>query len=120
MLGVSRNSLREALRVFHGRGSVETAAGRRVVTTGWSGNGYLDESVMLEAAPVANEIRSHIAQVCAELAAERLTFAELPHENVRSKPSKPRLYARTKAAAKGAQLAPHSSAQVKQVIHFVP
>jgi len=36
-----------------------------------------DESVLLEAAPVANEVRSHIAQKCAELSAERLTSAEI-------------------------------------------
>jgi DNA-binding GntR family transcriptional regulator len=36
-----------------------------------------DESVLIEAAPVANEVRSHIAQKCAELAAERLTTSEL-------------------------------------------
>jgi DNA-binding GntR family transcriptional regulator len=36
-----------------------------------------DESVLLEAAPIANEVRSHIAQKCAELAAERLTPAEI-------------------------------------------
>src|SRR5215510_8068382 len=78
MLGISRNSIREALRVLHGLGYVEKAAGRRVVvTTGSSGKGVLDESVMVEAAPVANEVRSHIAQKCAEFAAERLTLVEL-------------------------------------------
>src|SRR4051812_18676922 len=78
MLGISRNSVREALRVLHGLGYVEKAAGRRVVvTTGSSGKGIFDESVIVEAAPVANEVRSHIAQICAELAAERLTLAEL-------------------------------------------
>lgn len=79
MLGISRNSLREALRVLHGLGYVEKAAGRRVVVTAAarSGKGMFDESVMLEAAPVANEVRSHLAQKCAQLAAERLTLAEL-------------------------------------------
>jgi len=79
MLGISRNSLREALRVLHGLGHVEKAAGRRVVVTAGSqgGKGIFDQSVLLEAAPVANEVRSHIAQRCAELAAERLTGAEL-------------------------------------------
>ena len=33
MLGISRNSLREALRVLHGLGHVEKTAGRRVVVT---------------------------------------------------------------------------------------
>src|SRR6476646_7435091 len=79
MLGISRNSLREALRVLHGLGYVEKAAGRRVVVTAASqgGKSMFDESVLVEAAPIANEVRSHIAQKCAELSAERMTAAEL-------------------------------------------
>jgi GntR family transcriptional repressor for pyruvate dehydrogenase complex len=79
MLGISRNSVREALRVLHGLGYVEKAAGRRVVVTasGTGGKSMFDESVLIEAAPIANDVRSHIAQRCAELAAERLTSAEL-------------------------------------------
>src|SRR5499426_2636701 len=79
MLGISRNSLREALRVLHGLGYVEKAAGRRVVVTAAArgGKSMFDESVLIEAAPIANEVRSHIAQRCAELAAERLTASEL-------------------------------------------
>jgi GntR family transcriptional regulator, transcriptional repressor for pyruvate dehydrogenase complex len=79
MLGISRNSLREALRVLHGLGHVEKAAGRRVVVTAGAqgGKSMFDESVLIEAAPVANEVRSHIAQKCAELSAERLTSAEV-------------------------------------------
>src|SRR5262245_844096 len=78
LLGISRNSVREALRVLHGLGYVEKAAGRRVVVTAASqgGKSMFDESVLIEAAPIANEVRSHIAQKCAELAAERLTSAE--------------------------------------------
>jgi DNA-binding FadR family transcriptional regulator len=78
LLGISRNSVREALRVLHGLGYVEKAAGRRVVVTAAArgGKGMFDESVLLEAAPIANDVRSHIAQKCAELAAERLTAAE--------------------------------------------
>jgi DNA-binding FadR family transcriptional regulator len=79
MLGISRNSVREALRVLHGLGHVEKAAGRRVVVTAAAqgGKSMFDESVLLEAAPIANEVRSHIAQKCAELSAERLTAAEI-------------------------------------------
>jgi DNA-binding FadR family transcriptional regulator len=79
MLGISRNSLREALRVLHGLGHVEKAAGRRVVVTAGAqgGKSMFDESVLLEAAPIANEVRSHIAQKCAELSAERLTSTEI-------------------------------------------
>ncbi len=79
LLGVSRNSVREALRVLHGLGYVEKAAGRRVIVTAAAhgGKGMFDESVIIEAAPIANDVRSHIAQKCAELAAERLSTAEL-------------------------------------------
>jgi DNA-binding FadR family transcriptional regulator len=79
LLGISRNSVREALRVLHGLGHVEKAAGRRVVVTAASqgGKSMFDQSVLIEAAPIANEVRSHIAQKCAELAAERLTAAKL-------------------------------------------
>ena len=79
MLGISRNSLREALRVLHGLGQVEKAAGRRVVVTAGSqgGKSIFDQTVLLEAAPIANEVRSYIAQRCAELAAERITGGEL-------------------------------------------
>jgi len=74
--------VREALRVLHGLGYVEKAAGRRVTVTAAAhgGKGVLDESVIVEAAPIANDVRSHIAQKCAELAAVRLTadeFAEM-------------------------------------------
>jgi DNA-binding FadR family transcriptional regulator len=79
LLGVSRNSVREALRVLHGLGYVEKAAGRRVIVTAasQSGKGVFDASVIIEAAPIANDVRSHIAQKCAELAAARLSIAEL-------------------------------------------
>src|SRR5256886_2008242 len=79
LLGLSRNSVREALRVLHGLGYVEKAAGRRVVVTAAArgGKSMFDESVLLEAAPIANAVRSHIALTCAELSAERLTAAEL-------------------------------------------
>src|SRR6478609_7377790 len=79
MLGISRNSVREALRVLHGLGYVEKAAGRRVVVTAGAqgGKSMFDESVLLEAAPIANQVRSHIAQKCAELSAERMTATEL-------------------------------------------
>src|SRR5207247_11375110 len=74
MLGISRNSVREALRVLHGLGHVEKAAGRRVMVTAGAqgGKSMFDESVLLEAAPVANEVRSHIAQECAGPPAEGL------------------------------------------------
>ena len=56
MLGISRNSVREALRVLHGLGYVEKSDGRRVVVTAAAqgGKSMFDESVLLEAAPIAN------------------------------------------------------------------
>ncbi len=91
MLGVSRNSVREALRVLHGLGYVEKAAGRRVIVTAATpgGKGMFDESVIIEAAPIANDVRSHIAQKCAELAAARLSTAELATWRARLRRSKP-------------------------------
>ena len=81
LLGISRNSIREALRVVHGLGLVDKPAGKRVVVTAATrgGRGIFDESVILEAAPLANMMRSQIAQRCAELAADRLTNEELRH-----------------------------------------
>jgi DNA-binding FadR family transcriptional regulator len=104
MLGISRNSLREALRVLHGLGYVEKAAGRRVVVTAasQSGKGIFDESVMIEAAPVANEVRSHIAQKCAELAAARLTLAELAAMERALADFEDAIARQDRAAAKGA------------------
>lgn len=79
MLGISRNSVREALRVLHGLGFVEKLAGRGVVVRAASGSrkGIFDKAVLREAAPVAHEVRMLIEQRCAELASERITAAEL-------------------------------------------
>ena len=110
MLGISRNSLREALRVLHGLGYVEKAAGRRVVVTAASqaGKSMFDESVLIEAAPIANEVRSHIAQKCAEL------VGRAPHAgrnrrrwNARLRRSRRRSRAQDMAAAKAAHDAFH-------------
>src|SRR5215470_6067039 len=76
ILGISRNSVREALRVLHGLGHVEKTAGRRVVVTAVPGR-VPDQRALIEAAPVANEVRSLLAQRCAELAAARATATEL-------------------------------------------
>ncbi len=79
LLGISRNSVREALRIVHGLGMIDKIAGKRVTVTSGAAGGrsVLDEQVMREAASTANTVRSQIAQRCAELAAERLTPAEL-------------------------------------------
>jgi DNA-binding FadR family transcriptional regulator len=109
MLGISRNSVREALRVLHGLGHVEKTTGRRVVVTASAqgGKGVFDESVLIEAAPIANDVRSHIAQRCAELAASRITAAELA-ELERALAALERAIARKdRAAAKAAHDAFH-------------
>jgi GntR family transcriptional regulator, transcriptional repressor for pyruvate dehydrogenase complex len=79
MLAISRNSVREALRVLHGLGVVEKSAGRGTIISALSTAGFavVDEAALLEAAPVANEIRSLTMQKCAALAAERLNDASL-------------------------------------------
>lgn len=79
LLGISRNSVREALRVVHGLGFIDKEAGKRVTVTTVAGGGHsiLDEQIMIEAAPIANTVRSQVAQRCVELAAERLTADEL-------------------------------------------
>jgi DNA-binding FadR family transcriptional regulator len=109
MLGISRNSVREALRVLHGLGHVEKTTGRRVVVTASAqgGKSVFDESVLIEAAPIANDVRSHIAQKCAELAASRITAAELA-ELERALAALERAIARKdRAAAKSAHDAFH-------------
>src|SRR5256885_13692116 len=75
MLGISRNSLREALRVLHGLGHVEKAAGRRVVVTAGAqgGGSMLDQNRLLEGAPTGHAGRSHNAQKRPEVSAQKLT-----------------------------------------------
>ena len=60
MLGISRNSVREALRVLHGLGHVEKTTGRRVVVTASAqgGKGVFDESVLIEAAYTELAVRA--------------------------------------------------------------
>jgi GntR family transcriptional regulator, transcriptional repressor for pyruvate dehydrogenase complex len=79
MLHISRNSLREALRILHGLGVVEKSAGKRVVvrTVPGKSTGVHDEAALREAAPIAHWVRLFIEEKCAELAAERITDAEL-------------------------------------------
>src|SRR3981081_3075160 len=54
MLGISPDTVREALRALRGLGHVDKAAGRRVVVAAAGGNSVFDESVLIEAAPIAN------------------------------------------------------------------
>ena len=117
MLGISRNSLREALRVLHGLGHVEKTAGRRVVVAAAAqgGKSVFDQSVLVEAAPVANEVRSHIAQKCAEFSAARITNAELGELDTHLTALEAAITRQDMNAAKAAhELVPESPAHKRQ------
>jgi DNA-binding FadR family transcriptional regulator len=79
MLAISRNSVREAMRMLHGLGVVEKSSGRGAIVTASStaGFGAVNEAAVKEAAPLAHEVRAMIMQRCAGLAAKRLTEADL-------------------------------------------
>ncbi len=79
MLGISRNSLREALRILDGLGFVEKRPGRGIVVRTPLGGGdaaTAEDAAAVAAAPVAFEIRMIVERRCAELAAEVGTEAE--------------------------------------------
>lgn len=79
MLGLSRNSIREAIRMLHGLGVIEKKTGRSAVVTSAStaGWGIVDEAALLEAAEVANDVRVLTMQKCASLAAMRMSDEDL-------------------------------------------
>jgi len=66
-----------------------------------------DESVIIEAAPIANDVRSHIAQKCAELAATRLSTTELTNMEGALASLEAAIARRDMNAAKGAHDAFH-------------
>jgi GntR family transcriptional regulator, transcriptional repressor for pyruvate dehydrogenase complex len=78
MLGISRNSVREALRVLDGLGFIEKRPGRGAVVRSriraLAGRPPGRDAVV-EGIPVAYEARRLIEERCAELAAERATEA---------------------------------------------
>jgi DNA-binding FadR family transcriptional regulator len=79
MLGLSRNSVREAIRMLHGVGVIEKSTGRGAVvtTTSTAGWGIIDDAALIEASEVANEVRLLIMKKCVLLAASRLAVREL-------------------------------------------
>jgi DNA-binding FadR family transcriptional regulator len=85
MLGISRNSLREALRVLIGLGFIEKRADKGLVVkrpllAGIQVNNELrnpDESVIAAAAPVAFQVRAVIESRCAELASQVASEGDL-------------------------------------------
>jgi DNA-binding FadR family transcriptional regulator len=79
MLGLSRNSVREAIRMLHGLGVIEKSAGRAAVVTASStaGWGIVDEATLIEAAEVANDVRILTMEKCVTLAAKRLSDEDL-------------------------------------------
>ena len=80
MLGISRNSVREALRILDGLGFIEKRPGRQAVVRSRSGllaTKLPNRTAVLEGVPVAYQARMLIEQRCAELAAQRARSADL-------------------------------------------
>ena len=75
-LGISRGSVREALRVLDGLGLVEKQPGRRVIVAERSRREMalpIGEAALLKALPVVYKIRGLVEERCAELAAQYRT-----------------------------------------------
>jgi GntR family transcriptional repressor for pyruvate dehydrogenase complex len=83
MLRISRNSVREALRILDGLGFVEKTPGKRVVVARGAArptSQAVERSALLEAMPVAARVRQIVEECCAELAAaadDEVQIAEL-------------------------------------------
>jgi GntR family transcriptional repressor for pyruvate dehydrogenase complex len=80
LLGISRNSLREAMRILHGLGFVEKHPGRGIVVKVALAGANTDEegdADIVNVAPVAFEVRRIVEARCAELAAGCATDADL-------------------------------------------
>ena len=76
MLGVSRNSVREALRVLHGLGHVEKEAGRRVVVTAASQELSAERLTAAE----LNELERALAALEAAIARQDMAAAKSAHD----------------------------------------
>jgi GntR family transcriptional repressor for pyruvate dehydrogenase complex len=81
MLGISRNSLREALRILDGLGFVEKQPGRRVAVRSATGTPpaarAFDRGALADAVPALQQARMAIEQRAAALAATHATEAEV-------------------------------------------
>src|SRR5215813_1106511 len=79
-LGISRGSVREALRVLDGLGLVEKQPGRRVIVADRSRLEMppsIGEAALLKALPVVYKVRGLVEERCAELAAHHRTDEEV-------------------------------------------
>ena len=79
-LGISRGSVREALRVLDGLGLVEKQPGRRVIVADRSRlytSPPIGEAAFLKALPVVYKVRGLVEERCAELAALHRTEEEV-------------------------------------------
>jgi DNA-binding FadR family transcriptional regulator len=80
MLGISRNSLREALRILDGLGFVQKHPGRRVVVgavRATPATRSFDATALADAVPALHQMRMAIEQRAAALAAVNATEAEV-------------------------------------------
>jgi GntR family transcriptional repressor for pyruvate dehydrogenase complex len=76
MFGISRNSIREALRILDGLGFVDKRPGRRAIVRSRAGllaKRPPERADILQSVPVAYQARMAIEERCAALAAERAT-----------------------------------------------
>src|SRR5262245_66257587 len=79
MLGISRNSLREALRILDGLGFVQKQPGRRVVAAvpRVVAPSAVEPTVLADAMPAAHAARMVIEERCAAIASQVATDADL-------------------------------------------
>lgn len=79
MLGISRNSLREALRILDGLGFVQKQPGRRVVAAvpRVVAPSAVEPAVLADAMPAAHAARMAIEERCAAIASQVATDADL-------------------------------------------
>src|SRR5262245_31486209 len=83
MLGISRNSVREALRILDGLGFIQKAPGKRVVVRSLSTvrqhepAAAVDEAQLASALGVAHQVRFLVEEKCAEIAATRRSEAAI-------------------------------------------